>query len=110
MTLNICKEVPPHQVDSENMYLSVKSLDYKATHVYIASNFWDKIKIELSEEIPLNVLRYVARQAESVDTVLPEDSTEHIMKLMCEIYPERAGRIRKNYMLHQNMKEALKDE
>ena len=85
--------------DSDDYELKPEMLKLNGTHVFIASRMWDSIVIELTEDIPLGSLKYLPSKAKSISVVMPTELTSHIVQLCTELYPEKAGTIRKNFLM-----------
>lgn len=107
MRLEILHDVSSDGIVLDTVRLDVKQLQNTATHLYIASNHWDNMYIELDEDIPCDVLKYVCRQSDKVEVSYPSNISEHVLKLLCEVYPEKSGLIRKYYMLKKDLREVL---
>lgn len=93
-------------VDNDTYTLKPVLLQDKAVHLFIASNEWDLLDIKLTEDIPEDILKYVVTRCKAVK-VRVDASTKHCMHLLCELYPDSAGKIRKNYMLGKNLLEGV---
>ena len=110
MILNIYTRVPKKEYDGTCCNLDTMSLNYNSTHLFIASHHWDKLYIELGDEIEFDILKYVQSVCDEVEVKLPEIISEHTVGLLCELYPQRAGKIRKYYMMKKDLMEALRDD
>ena len=99
----------PDVISGKEYFLPIESLRLNATHIFIASNHWEELHITLTDDIPLNVLKYVRMAVERVVVLMPTVQTEHTMELMCELYPEKSGKIHKAFMLHKDMKGVVMD-
>lgn len=97
-------------ITGKEYHITYNQLKSNATHLFIASNEWDELHITLCEEIPLNVLKYVRMACKDIKVLLPVKQTEHIMELMCELYPDKTGKIRKYYMMKKDMKLAVMED
>ena len=106
MRLLVARDYNKDMVDDE-CHLATHFLQLKATHLFIASYKWDYICIEIDDCIPEGYLRYLPIVCSNIQVKLPETLTEHTMALLTEVYPDKAGVIRKAYMLNQSMKGAL---
>lgn len=101
MTLHISKE---HKASAEEMVITYEWLRDNATHLYVASNSWDRLIVDLSEEIPENVLKYMILKCKNVEVHLPEGKlSPKCINLLCEVYPDRAGELRKANMLGKDL-------
>jgi hypothetical protein len=82
--------------EPDSIYLSVKAFKDKDATLFAAIFYWDTIYVKLSEEIPLQSLKYISRRATYV-RVWFQECTEHILKLLIELYPALEGSLRKAY-------------
>ena len=83
----------------DTMYLKPELLSDKAVNLFLASNIWDKCYEEISNTIPLGVLPYLREKCKEMCPVKFGDITEHGVDILCEMFPDRAGGIRKDHML-----------
>lgn len=87
------------QSEVDSMWLPYSLLTDKAVHLFIASNVWDTLTVEVSEDIPAGVLKYVILKCNEKKVVLPErDLSAKEVGLICEMFPDKAGGIRRAYM------------
>lgn len=94
--------------DKDTYVVPYRWLNDKSVHLYIASCKWDKLVVDLSEEIPDNCLKYVRLKCNEVIVNLPDRKlTAGELELLCELYEDKAGTIRKAYMLGRDLKTAL---
>lgn len=110
MNLVIREEEQQKPISGNEYFLTIEALKHKGTHLFIASNKWDELHITLSEDIPLGVLKYVRMVVDKVFVIINCEQTEHIMELMCELYPEYTGKLHKAFMLHKDLKGVVLDE
>ena len=83
------------------------ALQQNGTHVFIKSHKWEEIEIDLTEDIPKDSLLYLHMCSDRIKVNLPDEVTTHIMLLLCEIYPELTGKIRKTFLTKGDMKDVL---
>jgi len=83
-------------------------LEDKGTHLFIASNVWDKLHVDICDEIPEKVLRYVITKCKTIEVTTPEKLTDKHIALLCELYPHAEGQIRKAAMLNRDISVYLK--
>lgn len=110
MNLNIKDRIDKSEISGSEYNLTIESLHHKGTHLFIASNKWDELHITITEDIPIGVLKYVRMCVNKVFVVIKGEQTEHIMELMCELYPEYSGKLHKAFMLHKDLKEVVMNE
>lgn len=106
MTLYIKKDYDK-SFDEDSYKLSTEMLNIKSTHLFIASNVWDKIVIELDNVIQEGNLRCLSMAATTIKVVLPDTVTATTVQQLTELFPEKAGIIRKTYMQSGNLKGVL---
>lgn len=85
-------------------------LNDKPMHLYLACNQWDTLQVVMCEDIPADVLKYTKDKCKEIQVV--DDGcgiTKHKVDILCELYPEKAGTIRKNFMLGRNVYDLLKN-
>lgn len=109
MILNIYRKLPKKDFTGDCCNLDVASLDYTSTHLFIASHTWDKLNIELDDTIADDVLKYVRNVCKEINVILPDVVTDHTVSLLCELYPDKAGRIRKYRMMKRDLMEAINE-
>ena len=107
MILKIVKDFTGHEIDGDVMSISPEYLEHKAVHLYIASQRWEKVYCELDDSIPLGCLKCIASKAASIEVKLPNEQTKTTMRLLIELYPDKAGLLRKQFMSGKDMKEVL---
>lgn len=83
-------------------------LSNKSVHFYLACNKWDKLVVDLSDDIPDGVLKYIIMKSEDKEVNIKGDVTHKQCELLCEMYPEKAGAIRKAVMLKRDVRGVLK--
>lgn len=91
--------------------LGTYMLSVTATHLYIASHSWESIELELDDSIPDNILgnmRLVCNP-ENIKVILPEDITDKTVRLLIDLYPDKAGVIRRTYMSGGSIREAVRE-
>lgn len=95
-------------VDENTYTLKPNLLQDKAVHLFIASNEWELLDIKLTDDIPQDTLKYVITKCKDVKVRKCSTINKHTMHLLCELYPDKAGIIRKNFMLGRDVWEVLK--
>lgn len=85
------------------------ALRQNGTHAFIRSHHWDEIELDLTEDIPKDSLMYLHTCADRIHVNLPEVVTSHIMLLLCEVYPELTGKIRKTFLTKGDMGNVLRE-
>lgn len=89
--------------------LSTSMLQFPSTHMYIASNHWDSCTIWLDDSIPANSLLHLGLVADEVKVHLPENITDVTLHQLIELYPEKAGRLRRCFMSGQPLTGVLEE-
>lgn len=95
-------------IDNDSMYIPYSLLGDKAVHLFIASSMWDTLVVEIDEKIPEGVLKYMILKCNDKKAILPDRKfTQKELALVCEMYPEKAGSVRRAYMLERPIAELL---
>ena len=108
MRLLISKEYDP-SFHEDYCSLKTSMLRQPSTHLFIAGNSWEAISIELDDCIPEACLCNLSLICDNVTIALPDVITDKTIRLLCELYPKKAGAIRRTYMCHGDLKEVLSD-
>lgn len=108
MILNITRDYKKEFVE-DTCNLATSFLKVKSTHFFIASNRWDRIYIELEDDIPEGYLGCFNMVSDNIKVKLPDNPTQKTMLELVELYPEKAGKIRKAYLSGQNYSEVLSE-
>lgn len=108
MILKILPVDKRSEINGDEFIISTKYLQHKGFHVYIASNHWEKLYCELDDEIPIGCLKHIRRVCDSVEVKLPFEPSKKIMMLLTELYPDKAGLIRKQYIAGKDLDEVLR--
>lgn len=96
------------QSDTDSMWLPYSLLTDKAVHLFIASNVWDTLTVEVSEDIPAGVLKYMILKCTEKKVILPEHAlSAKEVGLICEMFPDKAGGIRRAHMAGRSVTELL---
>lgn len=106
MVLNIAKQYHKEHID-DTYNLSTSMLSMKATHLFIASNLWDKISIELDDTIPEGYLSCFNLVCSDIKVKLPEKVTDITLRQLVELYPNKAGALRRTFLQGRNIKEVI---
>ena len=94
--------------EDNNYKLSADMLNIKSTHLFIASNVWDKITVELDDCIQQDNLKCIPMACKDVKVVLPDTISAHTIQQLTELFPDKAGIIRKTFMQSGDLKGVLK--
>lgn len=77
--------------------VNAKHLLLNGTHVFLASQEWDSIYIELCEDIPSGFLSAIHKIAKNITLDIPEKQTKKVLDLLLEYYPNIKGKLRRAY-------------
>lgn len=104
MNLHIGKGVE----SGDCMTLPYNLLEDKAVHLFVASSMWDTLSVEIDEQIPEGVLKYMILKCKDKEAVLPDRPlSQKELLLLCEMYPDKAGSIRRAHLLNRPIAEVL---
>ena len=82
-------------------------LAVKSSHLVLASVEWDEVWIDVAEAIEEGTLVYLHTRSKRIYARVPDHPSRHQMVLLCELYPEKAGSIRKAFLKGANINELL---
>lgn len=91
----------------DTVNLGIHMLQLQTTHLFIASNKWDEVYIELDDSVPENSLLHINLVTDNIKVKLPENVTAPILKQLTELFPDKAGALRRCFMTGQSMKGVL---
>lgn len=91
-------------------FLPTHTLKVNATHLFIASYVWESIYIELDDNIPEGSLRKLNTVCNFIKVKIPSEFDSTVMGLLVELYPKKAGAIRRAFMQQRSIKEVLSNE
>lgn len=93
--------------DMSEFFVPFDWLQSKAVHLFIASNIWDTLFVEVSDDIPSDTMKYIRLRCKNIKVVLPENITAQSVNVLCELYPDKSGSIRKAYTLGRSIPDVL---
>lgn len=108
MKLEIKSTYQPH-FDKDCCQLGASMLQMKAVHLFIASNKWDAIEIEVCEDIPEGSLRFLRIVCSDIKVKVDCDINDKTLRILTDIFPDKAGLLRKQYFTGKSVKEVLGD-
>lgn len=76
-------------------------------HLVIASNTWDEAWVEVSESISQGCMTRLPEKCRKIYVQVPEHPSRHQMVLLCELFPELSGTIRKIFLKGESIHEVL---
>lgn len=77
--------------------LSMEQFCMKEYHPFIAANEWDEVRIDLTENTPIGIIRQIVKSYRIIPQFDKENITLRIMKLLCEICVDEAAKLRTLY-------------
>lgn len=106
MILNIKNEyVKDFEKDTVN--LATHMLQMKSTHLFIASGSWDIVYLELDDTIPESCLFGIHTTTDCIRVKLPDVITDITVNRLAELFPDKAGMLRRLYMQGKDIREVL---
>lgn len=92
-----------------SLQLPISVLKQTSAHLFIASNSWDTLYLDLSDDIPTLCLKFIRDKVKEVRVKLPDKVTTHTLKLLIELFPSNEGKLRKQFMMGGNLDGVLCD-
>lgn len=108
MILNITKVYNQGFVEN-TCNLATHMLAMKSTHLFIASNAWESIYLEIDDSIPEGYLKSFNLVTKNIKVKLPDNLTDKTLRLLTELYPDKAGSLRKCFMQGRDVQEVLQE-
>lgn len=102
MNLKILREYK-RDFDENNMVLKADMLKEKGTHLFIASNKWETIYVELHEGLEPWYLHFLPGCSNNIQVIGQEDTLNAYMQVLIELYPDKSGAIRRAVMQKQSI-------
>lgn len=93
--------------DLETCCISADMLRSPATHLFISSNDWDSITVEICKELPDNALEYIQFLSPNKEVKLLDPLDDRLLKMLLALFPEKGGSIRRAYMSGKGMDEVI---
>lgn len=106
MKLRISKKFEPG-FTPDTYTLGTDMLRMKSTHLFIAARAWESIELDLSDNIPTGYLGNLNLVSSDIKVRLPETITDKTVVLLAELYPDKAGKLRKQFMFGKPVSEVL---
>ena len=97
------------EFDTECFRLQPHMLSLGSTHMFIASNKWDSIELNITPELRADMLKYMHTVTDSIKVTLPVDISSNTLEVLTSLFPERAGKLRKAFMCGNDVREVLAD-
>lgn len=94
MVLKILKSKEENLTD---MYLTPEEFADPAYHPFIATTEFDKVIVELCDEIPTGYISQIVAKGNKVIPIIGK-LDDKVVALLCEMYPEHRAEIRFTYM------------
>lgn len=107
MTLCIVPKVEDFAMVEDTVTIATYMLQFSSTHMFIASNHWDDVRVVLDDKIPVNSLIHVNLVADAIHVQLPEQLTDATLHQLIELFPDKGGAIRRCFMTGQDVREVL---
>ena len=99
----------PDNADLDAYTVSLSDFKSGEIHPFLATTKWEKIYVELCEDTPAGILRQVFFSAPIIPIYDRDNITNRVMLLLCEIYRNKAGELRKLYVQDRTAFIALLD-
>lgn len=78
-------------------YVDPVLLTTPALHLFVSSHKWESIEIPLDDKIPVDKVRFFPLVTDTIK-VKYDECTPEIMRLLCALYPSKAGSIRRAFV------------
>lgn len=78
-----------------------------STHLFIAANTWDKAIVEIGDSLRLDMLKYIQLGSTPIEVILHDDLSADDIQRLAHLFPDKAGAIRRAYLMHKPMSEVV---
>lgn len=106
MVLHIKSEYVKSQ-DMNVMVLKADMLKEKGTHLFIASNSWESITVELYPGLDYWYLHFLPSVCENIQVIAHDSDLSPYVQCLTELFPEKSGAIRRAIMQKQSLNPIL---
>lgn len=96
-------------VSEDNYTLDVHMLRQPGTQLFIASNKWDSITIKSLDGVDKEHVRALPIACPDIKLELDLSLDDRLLQILCALYPGKAGRIRKCFLLKGDIKEIINE-
>lgn len=107
MTLRITRE-KKREFDTENYYLHPSMLNSNGTHLFIASNKWDAIIVDLCPELNPAKLHYLPSICTDIKICNSPDIEKYVDALL-ELFPNKGGQLRRCKLSGHGARDVVKE-
>lgn len=107
MTLRILDEFV-QGIDKDSMVIKSSLLSEKGTHLFIASNKWDEIRVKLNTDMQPLWLHYFPTVCKNIKVEEVSNYSQYLSQLV-ELYPELSGKLRRAILQGDNVTDILGD-
>lgn len=90
--------------DMETMVISYDMLRTPVTHMFISSNDWEAVYVEVTDDCPDEAFRYIILASTNIFVRVAEHVSEKCMRILTELFPEKAGAIRRAHLTNSDMR------
>lgn len=82
-----------------NVYkLSLFNFGQKEYHPFIATQKWDRVEIDLTDDTPRGYIKQLIQNTVVVPKFDIDNVTPRVMQLLCEVTPDNAAKLRATYL------------
>ena len=97
MVLRVSNRIPRDSVNLNEIVMSIEEFADIRNHPYISTQRFDSIVVDLEKNIPLGYLLAVSKTTRVIPRIVTECNTD-VVRLLAELYPDRAAEIRYSYI------------
>jgi hypothetical protein len=98
------------QVTRKDFTICDKHLVDRGMHLFIASQRWEELIINIHPTIDTRFILPIASKAKKVTLKFHGAVNDNILNLVCGLYPDKTGKLRRYFMLGKDISEVLREE
>lgn len=91
------------QQNGKSFTTHIENADNPKLHMFIASNSWDELIVQMKDTEALACLKYMKPNFAKITVYLFGEVTLRMVQALGELYPEKAGHLRKAYMSGEDL-------
>lgn len=76
----------------------IENADNPRLHLFVASNVWKELIVQMKDTEALNCLKYMLPKFEKITVFLFGEVTLRMVQTLGELYPDKASALRRAYM------------
>lgn len=98
---------PSEQMRRMDFNICDKHLADKKIHLFIASQSWEEVRIHMHSDLDIKYIKFIVSKADKFTIIFEGPINENHITLLCDLYPDKSGSIRRHFMLGKDIRPVL---